>query len=317
MTGIRYYNYDNCYKATEIINDNCLNTFLRNNFDIQTVKLASECGNESIKKSAEYFLMSDLCNNTQRSNCYIPKNIGSTVGDILQPLRDMFGDNLDNDYDYSTTPALGNLDKPSLVSNDDLYIDDTNKCLKYSVDNKVYAPKRNFALYKSSNIDVDKLYLAQSIKSYNYYENKLNNLKEYENLLKIPQNLSEDYNPDAGSVYNSFKDYICNPNDNNKSFFKEQINNIDAKYSSLVNALSEISSDLSAINILSENAGNTISAIELQIDNKKKELDDLFGFGGANNGKLGDINYMKNIKIFEITILILVIITIIILINKK
>ena len=147
MTGITYYNYDNCYKATEITNDNCLNTFLTNNFNIENVSSVSECGNKSLLQSAQYFLMSDLCNNTQKSNCYIPKKeLASTFDDILQPLRNMFGDNLDSNFNYSKIPAFNGLAKLSLESSSNLYIDDTNKCLNYTVDDKVYAPKKKICI---------------------------------------------------------------------------------------------------------------------------------------------------------------------------
>ena len=85
MTGISYYKYDNCYKAKQIEDNLPLNTFLTSNFNIENVSSVSECANKSLLQSvdkggaAQYFLMSDLCNNTQKSNCYIPKkNIGST-----------------------------------------------------------------------------------------------------------------------------------------------------------------------------------------------------------------------------------------------
>ena len=47
------------------------------------------------------------------------------------------------------------------------------------------------------------------------------------------------------------------------------------------------------------------------------ELNSLLGTGGANNGRLEDTNYLKNVKIAEVSILILVIVATIFIYNKN
>ena len=53
----------------------------------------------------------------------------------------------------------------------------------------------------------------------------------------------------------------------------------------------------------------TIIALNVRISNRTKELNNLLGYGGANNGRLDDTTFLTQFKIVENSILLLIIIT--------
>ena len=75
--------------------------------------------------------------------------------------------------------------------------------------------------------------------------------------------------------------------------------------------------DISYILNVTKSDSMYLNKIDNMIIEKKKEIKNLLGFDGANNGKLSDTKYLKNIKLSENIILFLVIVFIIFAYVKK
>ena len=67
----------------------------------------------------------------------------------------------------------------------------------------------------------------------------------------------------------------------------------------LFNSLDTISAYLSNISYLNSFDNDTIKALNNEINTKTNEVNSLLGFGGANNGRLGDTTFLTQFKIVE------------------
>lgn len=314
MTTINYFTYENCYRG--ILSEASFNEYKDSKFDIYPIKHVEECDNLAVDAKTQFFFISDLCNNTMSSNCYIPKVITGdyfkdTLADTFKPFSDILDEVLGNKSGRTTR---------SIESSNNLVLSDNSrlKCLHYLPDGKYYAPTNSFALYNSSTLDQNIVNSLKQIQSYDYYKNKLTEISNYNDLIKTPNlNISDNTYSGGGNIATSFKTYICNPIAANKGNFKYNIEQLQEKYNNLFNKLNEISNDLSNISLLTKNDSQFILEIDKLIASKKFELDQLLGSGGGNNGRLADTNYLKNLKFIEIIIVSLVLLIAIFIYNKK
>ena len=81
--------------------------------------------------------------------------------------------------------------------------------------------------------------------------------------------------------------------------------------------LYEISEDISKISLLTKYDTLYLRKLEELYHEENRKLKNLFGVDGANNGKLLDTKYMKNIKLNEIIIISLLLIFLIFIYTKK
>ena len=88
-------------------------------------------------------------------------------------------------------------------------------------------------------------------------------------------------------------------------------------YLVIINSLDSISYDISNVAFITKYETLYLEKLQKMIDDKKEELKSLIGFDGANNGKLGDTLFLKNLKISENVILFLIITFIIYVYAKK
>ena len=190
-----------------------------------------------------------------------------------------------------------------------------NYSVKYSLDEKVYAPKKYYAYYKKPSLDINNLNLMKNLNPISFYNNssKLSELKNYEDLIAIDSNNFVNNGP----LVNSFKDFICGPTNNNERLLDEQIIKLKDSYNNLFNSLDTISTDLSNISYLNSFDNDTIKALNNEINTKTNELNSLLGFGGANNGRLGDTTFLTQFKIVENSVLLIIIISAIFIYNKS
>jgi hypothetical protein len=309
---IHYFEFDNCYSALSenqnFSNDTQFKNFLESSFNIYDIDKARECESLAIMKKSQFYLLSDLCNNTLTTNCYIPRIESSNkFSDNIDTLIKPFNDLLDKLFG-SETNRFANSVGVEISNNFDIV--NNEKCLKYTIDNMIYAPKNIFALYKSATLNPAISNLM--VQNYDYYQNKFNNLPEYEQFLKLPLD-----NNAGGTLGEAFKEYICSPTKNTEANYDYYIAQLKEKYSVYFNELDNISKDLSNLAILTKQDNIFLQNIEKLIKDKNMQLVSLLGTGGANNGRLEDTNYLKNVKITEVSILILVILITVFIYNKN
>lgn len=309
-----YFTYENCYEGIQ--QEASFNEYKESAFQIYTIDSVEDCQNYALEAKTQFFLISDLCNNDQTSQCYIPKvNTNNSCLDTLENTFKPFFDILHavvGEFPRSIVPVESNNNLTTTNS----------RCLLHIPSGQYYAPKNKFALYNSSILDQDIVNILRKIKSHDYYNSKLPQLSDYDNLIQQPtyNSTSESYSG-GGTIAYYFKKYTCNPTQENLNNFKNQITILDNKYNGsngIFSSLDEITFDLSSINLLINNDKRFVLEIDKLIELKKNELNALLGSGGANNGRLDDTNYLKNLKFTEIIILGLVLlIAILIYIKKK
>ena len=312
MPIIDYFTYENCYAGIQT--EASFNEYKDSAFKIYTINNVEECQNYALEAKSKFFLISDLCNNDSTSQCYIPKvDTNNSCLDTLENTFKPFFDILHS--------VLGEFPRNivSVERNNNLISSNNNRCLLHIPSNKFYAPKNKFALYNSSILNQDIVNILKKIKTYDYYNNKLSQISDYNTLIQQPIYNSESETYSGGGILaEQFKKYTCIPTNENLNNFKNQILILDGKYDNIFQVLDEITVDLSNINLLINSDKQFILEIDKLIELKQKKLDGLLGSGGANNGRLDDTNYLKNLKFTEIIIVILVLlIAIFIYIKKK
>ncbi len=78
-----------------------------------------------------------------------------------------------------------------------------------------------------------------------------------------------------------------------------------------------ISRDISSISFITRHDTLYLEKIQKEINDKKKDLRSLLGFDGANNGKFSDTRYLKNLKISEISTILIILVFLIYAYSKK
>ena len=314
-----------CY----MISPSILDASLSNYFDIienQEIKedgSLTQCEDEAEKKNQDFFFVSDLSDSDPlrlKYRCYIPKTKGSCefsdIKNLVQPFTDIVNKLFIKDSNNN----------PGQTTNDDLSsinfgtntLDSTKGCFKHIVDDSIrfYGKKNYFALYKRSlinnnefntyadnNFDVQGKYEDYL----QFYEDNLKNKENTENLLS--------------SIKENFRQYLCSqlvePNSTFKNKYIEALNMLKTKYDIFFNQLDAISKDISDIEIITRHDTLKLEQIEKQIQEEKKNLKNLLGLDGANNGKLFDTKYLKNLKLSENIILTLIIVFVIYFYSRK
>jgi len=303
--------FDECYARPSTILEPSFNAILSNSYNKYLASSVNDCETQALRNNSEFFLINDISSigNTNYTNCYIPKSSSSgssVIGDNSVIARAL---NLFNSTFSPYIKQTGNRDS----CNNLLYNSGANspdKCFTYLVDNKVYPSRKYYAYYKKPIINENNLNI--NIQNPQIYKNDIPNLKAYENLLII-DNINFRNN---GPLADSFKRYICNPSTANERYLDENIIKLKQHYESFFNSLDTISSDISSINYLNSFDDETIISINARINTRTKELNNLLGFGGANNGRLNDTTFLTQFKIVENTILLLVIISVLFFYNK-
>ena len=329
MNNNNFYNFDNCYeKSPSAISDGTFETNLRSNYYKSTVKSVDECEIQALRKNSEFFLINDLSNigNNISINCYIPKidNTNQTLYDINNSIITKAIELFDGLFKTATNTYIKQ--ETTIDSCYNLMFNpNTPSCFKYTIDNRVYAPKIYYAYYKKPILDTANIDLIRGLQNRNpqYYEQKLPDLDNYIDLLKIDaaslQSNSSLAFQNNGSLVISFKNFICgDPTDQtNENSLNNDISNLRYEYSKLIESLNLIRTDLSSINHLNSFDDNTLRALNLNISNKSRELKNLLTSGGANNGRLDDTTLLTQFKIVENSILLIIIISAIFYFTKN
>ena len=293
--------FDQCYTRPNAILEASFNATLINSYNKYLTPNAYECEKKALRTNSDFFLINDISSigSANYTNCYLPKSTNTgIISNALALFNSTFGNpphNKQNETIDSSSNFLYNRGA-----------NNPNKCFKYTIDNKVYAPKRYYAYYKKPIINETNIARATSLPNPQFYKNKIPELKSYEELIKL----------DRGPLVYRFNEYICNPTSNNDAFLNIQIVNLKNKYQALFDNLDNISADISSINYLNSFDDETLISLNVRINERTKELNNLLGFGGANNGRLSDTTLLTQFKIVESSVLLLIIISALFFYNK-
>lgn len=338
------YQYDNCYYLSSTFkSDNSdveLNDFLNTNFvekpiDLNIFNPLEECEEEARIKQKDFFLVSNLKQNSGSINytCYVPKvdancdfsNISDFVSPFNETLKNLLGRSEDTRREAKGCFELSSNDYQNDYSKLDQYNFDNAQCFKFKFnDETLKFGKKNennttFALYKTDII------LEENINS------TLFNNANYSNLHSNHETHKTNYNNNfnksqfeslINTIEDRFRNYLCDQPRNSLDNVKEQafddsITNLGNYYNTMFSDLNNLSTDISNVYIIAKYDLYRLSHLEKKIKEEKQVLSNLLGFDGASNGKLFDTKYLKNVKLSETIILSLIIIFLIYFYAKK
>ncbi len=214
------------------------------------------------------------------------------------------------------------------ITNSDKMTELSDKSFYFTHDFKKYyfAPTNKFILYK--NEYVDNIFNNDV---FNNYKNLINLQPDtyYENIRQVFMSQIADFlSTYRENLLNIFKPY----NNGNRifcKFYNQNSKNINSELDDMIKQALTIDSNYhrlnsqflvleKKINKLSDLAKKTYSYnVNKKLIDKQNELNSLLGFDGANNGKLHDTKLLKNFKLSENIILILIIIFTIFFYIKK
>lgn len=320
-------------KYSDYINN--LKYFDISNYSFQTdadssVVAYKDCKTRSEELNSDFFLVSDVSYSQQKFhyNCYIPKNSQRCNTNTLQKLISPFEQVFNKMFGVSEDIFQGTSDIKKIItglgartrygiSYEDYATMDacSNNC--FINNNEVLLPKTKFfGIFYSNYLDinsndanVDSYYVNESIKtdiSYikvNYTEDKLNDL--------------------LTQLHTSLQNNICTNQDlpdidgNKDGNIDESIQNIDTFYDGFINSLEKLGNDISNIGQSSQTNTQYLRAVDDLVKKSNSKLNNVLKLDGANNGKYNDTQYLKNQKISEIIVLMLIIIFLIFIYSKK
>lgn len=300
-----------------------------------------ECAEKASGINAQFFIINDLVlnnnNNLNNSkyNCYIPditnsdlntgqyssatefekyegikkKIFGENYNEIANTNRTSIGTSL---IDLSSNGTIeGGVSFYSIPSSDELNRLNLTKD-KYR---EIYK-KHSYFTNEGSNYIIYNNINVPDTKELTDLVNKLNQIKSN---LKTPQYSIEDLNRRfeeykkkyillSGELFAKYKNFICYPSDDNLNSFNELTERSNNEFRDFDNLQTNLTNDINNLTKLKQHKTKNNSYYESLILGMKNNLDNLLQFDGANNEKLYDTNRLKNLKIAEINIIIIVLI---------
>lgn len=294
----------------------------------------NKCKERTEDLNSEFFLVSDVSYVNQKFyyNCYIPKNSQKCNTNTLQKLispfeqvfNKMFGvseDIFTRSSDISDIMAKGIIPQDNFVISDKDYatIDIcSNNC--FINNHEVLLPKTDyFGIFYSKYLDINSndanvdSYVSETIK---------------EDISYIKLNYTEDnLNSILTQLHSSLQNNICTNQDlPNIDAIDESIKRLDEfyngggddpKYIGFINSLEQLGNDISNIGQTSQTNTKYLRAVDDLVKKSNSKLNNVLKLDGANNGKYNDTHYLKNQKISEIIVLMLIIIFLIFIYSKK
>ena len=284
-----------------------------------------ECKTRTEDLNSDFFLVSDVSYSEQEFhyNCYIPKNSQrcntNTLQKLISPFEQVFNKMFGvDDSVFQGTSDINEIMRTGIIpqniygiSYEDYATIDacSNNCFRN--DNKVLLPKTNFfGIFYSDYLDinsndanVDSYYVNESIKT---------------DISYIEENYSHEELITRISILNdSLRRNICNQDPPNIDAIDEPIQNIDNFYDEFIDKLATLGNDISNIGQSSKTNTKYLRAVDDLVKKSNSKLNNVLKLDGANNGKYNDTQYLKNQKISEIIVLMLIIIFLIFIYSKK
>ena len=304
--------------------------FIRQNLDAQTEDpddlnngTIYKCKEKAEENNKDYFLVSNASKDSYNSfkyDCYIPRknrNCVNTVKELLDPINNVINDLL-GEINKRTFDNIDN--KVSSNDLDTIFSDSSQQnCFRYYPGTSIpaqennhvrdkynfFAKKNNFVLYKTELTDNKDI--TQALKTV------VTSLSDYQNIYDTS---FTDFDRILFDISNAFYNIVC-VNPDNKQQLDEAFIKLKEKYQTLFGYLNNISRDISTVQIITKHDTLYLKKIQQDINIEKDKLRNLLGFDGANNGKLSDTKFLKNLKISEISFLFIIIVFAIFIYSKK
>ena len=319
--------------------------FDKTNYSFGTSELSNnaykECKERTEDLNSDFFLVSDISyhSNNFHYNCYIPKNSqkcnANTFNQLISPFEEVFkkmfglNDNLfttSSDINYIMTTGISS-ETIYNISGEYSTIDIcNNNCFRN--ENQVLLPKTNyFGIFYSDFLDIN----SNDANINSYFSSSI-----IEDITEIEDNYTEDkLNTILYDLSNSLTDNICTtdtPNIDDIDGFITRLNRFyngsktsdnnyvfghDPEYIGFIPSLEKLAIDISNIGQYSRTNTRYLRAVDDLVKKSNSKLNNVLKLDGANNGKYNDTTFLKNQKISEIIILMLIIIFLIFIYSKK
>ena len=340
-----------CYSSDNIINDNIIKLQNGEGEELETMKYSKYINNPkyfdkktySFERSAtdsneayknckerteelnsDFFLVSDVSYSQQKFhyNCYIPKNSQrcntNTLQKLISPFEQVFNKMFGvDDSVFTSSSDINEIMRIGIrpqnnygISYEDYATMDicSNNCFRN--EKHVLLPKTNFfGIFYSKYLDINSndanvdSYVSQTIKT---------------DISYIEENYSHEELITRISILNdSLRRNICNQEPPNIDAINAPIQNIDNFYDEFIDKLATLGNDISNIGQSSKTNTKYLRAVDDLVKKSNSKLNNVLKLDGANNGKYNDTQYLKNQKISEIIVLMLIIIFLIFIYSKK
>lgn len=286
--------------------------------EVDSRRDVSDCKDFAEEKNKNFFFVSDTnlnnSNNSFTYKCYVPKNetaFTETLNFLLSPAKSFFDPIFGISYEtYSEISQ-------NLTLSGDNYLDqyentintnsDLSQCFKY--DNDYFAKTNSFILYDLSlNSELQDLIMTTETESYNTLIEEFNS--KFLDTDKF-------YNDKLDGIKREFTKYIETNNSTHKDNYNEKLDILASYYNTCFTFLNKISENISTISQVTQVSTHHINNIHEEINGLKRSLRNKIGLDSGNNGKLSDTRFLKNLKIAEINVLIIIIIMAIYIYSKK
>ena len=325
--------YESIYANTNDADDASLKEYLdthfysKKNIPIRENGPFEECKQFATENNKKYFLISDFDKsglNTYTASCYIPKNSDNcdlsnvtSLERLFQPFNKVINDLFNSPASLTVMNPLEISGTP--VDINSVYDKSENSdknCYKYITDaatkpgDGLLAKKGNFYLYKMALID----------REFNAEENTFQSYEHYKNIYETLFDNNNKHEQIFTNLKNKLNSYFCtttNLSSANEKSLDNALKDLQDYYDLLFNNLDGISKDISNISLITKYDTLYLEELQKQINDEKRKLRNILGFDGANNGKLNDTKFMKQLKVSENIILMLVIFFVVFAYFKK
>jgi hypothetical protein len=327
-------------KYSEYINNT--KYFDKTNYSFGTSELSNnaykECKERTENLNSDFFLVSDISyhSNNFHYNCYIPKNSqkcnANTLDQLISPFEEVFKKMFDVDDDLFTTSSNINHIMTTGINPQISYDISYDKYSTIDIcnnncfinENQVLLPKTNyFGIFYSDFLDIN----SNDANMKSYFSSSI-----IEDISKIKNNYTEDkLNTILNELSNNLTNYICNTatDSPNIDAIDQSIKELDKFYNGygdetdseynigFIPSLVNLANDISNIGQYSRTNTRYLRAVDDLVKKSNSKLNNVLKLDGANNGKYNDTTFLKNQKISEIIILMLIIIFLIFIYSKK
>jgi|TARA_Y100000389_G_C17463730_1_gene523763 hypothetical protein len=292
------YQYKDCYFGNNNTHTKLLDTDKFHKLEGKSLK---QCIDFASKNISPYMIQTDYNEDTEKSNCFIPK------------IYDISNNNIYDNYGLlSQSIDLIKFSNENFLDNArSIFSEKSDKCIRKE-DGNIYANK-----------DINNLYTLYNIDNYNELEESIENM----NNLVSPENIDIEMK----HIYSNIFEKILNLKTDIDKYCNDEIQDKEASVRNINTKFNQIQSD---INSYKEYSNTIITNFEIlkqvkkyktthinKLDkatkNNKFLLKNYLSLDNANNGKLNDTRFNKNIKLADNLVLISIILIFSIIYVKK
>jgi|TARA_B110000858_G_scaffold198496_1_gene265774 hypothetical protein len=294
-----YYQYKDCYFGNNNTDTKLLDT---DKFHKLEGKSFKQCTDFALKNISPYMIQTDYSEDTEKSNCFIPK------------IYDISNNNIYDNYGLlSQSIDLIKFSNENFLDNArSIFSEKSDKCIPNKEDGKIYANK-----------DINNLYTLYNIYNYNELEESIENMSN----LVSPEDIDEKMT----NLYNNIYEKILIWKTDIYKYCSDEILDKEASEININTKFYQIQLDIDSYNEYSyiiltnfetlkqvkKYKTTHINKLDKATKNNKEELKKYLSLDNANNGKLNDTRFNKNIKLADNLVLISIILIFSIIYLKK